>query len=167
MSASIMDGVGIKDKIDAYRRQKRKEKMTESIKNAIHNVLPWNRNKTATESPLLPPTNDSEDVQDMESTCSDDSTDQSQCSVLTTVTYLLYFLLWATLYIIAIEFEFGAVYFVLSTLVFIWLNTGSKPKKPGELSAYSVFNPDCKAIEGTLDASQFEREIRYGIGSMH
>lgn len=55
-----MDGVSIKDKINAYRRQRRKEIMIESIKNAIYNVLPGNRNKTATESPLLPPTNDSE-----------------------------------------------------------------------------------------------------------
>lgn len=80
---------------------------------------------------------------------------------------ILYFVLWATLYIIAIKFEFGAVYFVVSALIFIWLNTHTRQKKLGELSAYSVFNPDCKAIEGTLNASQLEREIRYGIGSIH
>lgn len=108
-----------------------------------------------------------QDDQDVESTCSDDSVDQSQCTMLRIVTYLLYFLLWGTLYIIAIQYEFGAVYFILSTLIFICLNTRSKPKKSGELSAYSVFNPNCKAIEGTLDASQFEREIRYGIGNIH
>ncbi|KOC61965.1 SAYSvFN domain-containing protein 1 [Habropoda laboriosa] len=162
-----MDGVGIKAKLDAYRRKKRKEEMTEFIKNAIQTVLPWNGNKTIKHTPLVAQSNDIEDVQDTESTCSDDSLDQSQCTMLTKVTYLLYFLLWAALYIIAIEYEFGAVYFVVSILVFICLNTRSKPKKPGELSAYSVFNPDCKAIEGTLDASQFEREIRYGIGSVH
>lgn len=65
---------------------------------------------------------------------------------------------------IALEYEFGAVYFILSALVFIWLNTRSEPKRRDEPSAYSVFNPNCEAIEGTLDASQFEREIRYGIG---
>ncbi|CAK9808827.1 SAYSvFN domain-containing protein 1 [Anthophora plagiata] len=162
-----MDGVSIKNKLEAYRRQRRKEVMTESIKNAIQTVLPWNGNKTTENSPLVVQSNDIEDVQDMESTCSDDSVGQSQCTLLTKITYLLYFLLWATLYIIAIECEFGAVYFILSTLIFIWLNTRSKPKKPGELSAYSVFNPECKAIEGTLDASQFENEIRYGIGSLH
>ncbi|EFN78527.1 Uncharacterized protein C6orf64, partial [Harpegnathos saltator] len=78
--------------------------------------------------------------------------------------YILYFMLWVTLYAIAVEYEFGAVYFILSTLIFIWLNTRSGPKQKGEPSAYSVFNPNCEAIEGTLDASQFEREIRYGIG---
>lgn len=108
-----------------------------------------------------------QDNQDMESTYSDDTEHQSQCTILRIVTYLLYFLLWATLYIIAIEYEFGAIYFIVSTLIFICLNTRSRPKKPGELSAYSVFNPNCKVIEGTLDASQFEREIRYGIGNIH
>lgn len=88
---------------------------------------------------------------------------ESRVTVLNRVIYLLYFLLWATLYMIALEYEFGAVYFVLSALVFVCLNTRSGPKRHGEPSAYSVFNPNCEAIEGTLDASQFEKEIRYGI----
>lgn len=162
-----MDGISIKDKLEAYRRQKRKAEMTESIKYAINNVLPWNGNKTPTDSTVLLATNDVEDVEDVESNSSDDSTDQSQCSVLTAVTNLLYFLLWVTLYIIAIKYEFGAIYFILTMLIFIWLNTGTKRKKPGELSAYSVFNPNCKPIEGALDASRLEQEIRYGIVSLH
>ena len=80
---------------------------------------------------------------------------------------ILYFLLWATLYIIAIKIEFGAVYFVVSALIFIYFNTRSGPKKRGEVSAYSVFNPDCQSIDGTLKAEQFEREIRYGASSVH
>lgn len=88
---------------------------------------------------------------------------ESRGTVLNRVIYLLYFLLWVTLYVIALEYEFGAVYFVLSALVFVCLNTRSGPKRHGEPSAYSVFNPNCEAIEGTLDASQFEKEIRYGI----
>lgn len=67
---------------------------------------------------------------------------------------------------IALQFEFGAVYFILSSLVFIWKNTRSGPKKKGEISAYSVFNPNCQAIDGTLNAEQFEREIRYGASSV-
>lgn len=100
------------------------------------------------------------DIQDTEDVSSVDS----KSTVITRLIYLLYFLLWITLYAIALEYEFGAVYFVLSALVFICLNTRSGPKRRGEPSAYSVFNPNCEAIEGTLDASQFEREIRYGIG---
>lgn len=100
------------------------------------------------------------DIQDTEDVSSVDS----KSTIITRLIYLLYFLLWITLYAIALEYEFGAVYFVLSALVFICLNTRSGPKRRGEPSAYSVFNPNCEAIEGTLDASQFEREIRYGIG---
>ena len=33
------------------------------------------------------------------------------------------------------------------------------PKKDGELSAYSVFNPNCEQLEGTFTAEQFEREL--------
>ena len=35
-------------------------------------------------------------------------------------------------------------------------------RKAGEMSAYSVFNPNCESIDGTLTAQQFEREIRHG-----
>ena len=35
-------------------------------------------------------------------------------------------------------------------------------RKAGEASAYSVFNENCEAIDGTLTAQQFEREIRHG-----
>ncbi|XP_076226035.1 SAYSVFN motif domain containing 1 isoform X2 [Nomia melanderi] len=138
--------------------------MTESLKHAIQTVLPWNQNEDAKELLLVASPNNVEDLQDTESSCSDDSIDQSQCTLLKTIMYLLCFLLWVILYVIAIEFEFGTVYLVLSMLIFIWINTHTRPKKPGELSAYSVFNPNCTAIEGTLEASQFEREIRYGIG---
>ncbi|XP_016906768.1 uncharacterized protein LOC107994396 [Apis cerana] len=162
-----MIGTNIRDRLDSYRRQKYREQMTKSIKNIIKKIiLPWNGNKSDENILAITPS-DIKDNQDMESTYSDDTEHQSQCTILRIVTYLLYFLLWATLYIIAIEYEFGAIYFIVSTLIFICLNTRSRPKKPGELSAYSVFNPNCKAIEGTLDASQFEREIRYGIGNIH
>lgn len=108
-----------------------------------------------------------QDVQDTEDdldTWLEDNAQKSENTIITKVTYVLYFLLWVTLYVIAVEYEFGAVYFILSTLLFIWLNTRSVPKQQGEPSAYSVFNPNCEPIEGTLDASQFEREIRYGVG---
>lgn len=157
----------IREKLEAYRRQKRRQEMTETIKDMSQHIMPWSRIETK-EQPLIEElTNDTEDIRDTESTSSEESIEDSRSSALTKVIYLLYFLLWGTLYIIAVEYEFGAVYFILSAFVFIWFNTRSRPKKKGELSAYSVFNPNCEAIEGTLDASQFEREIRYGIGSVH
>lgn len=71
-------------------------------------------------------------------------------------------LLWLVLWGLAIEFGFGAIYFILASLVVIYKNTRSSPKKKDELSAYSVFNPDCQRLDGTLTAEQFENEIRYG-----
>lgn len=67
--------------------------------------------------------------------------------------------LWLILVKIFILLEFGAVFFIFSAFAFIWYNMRSEPKKKGEISAYSVFNPNCETIDGTLSAEQFEREI--------
>lgn len=60
MTESAMDGIGIKDKLEAYRRKKRRERMTESIKNTIQSILPWNENKTAEATPVSAPSNNLE-----------------------------------------------------------------------------------------------------------
>ncbi|GAB1862728.1 hypothetical protein CAJAP_03807 [Camponotus japonicus] len=165
--------MSINERLEAYRRKKHREKMTETIKSTVINALPWNRND-GSEKSARELTKDEEvklceqqlDIQDTEDIPLEENAQESTSTVLITkVIYLLYFLLWITLYAIALKYEFGAVYFVLSALLFICLNTRSGPKRRGEPSAYSVFNPNCEAIEGTLDASQFEREIRYGIGA--
>ncbi|XP_063605735.1 SAYSvFN domain-containing protein 1-like [Penaeus indicus] len=67
--------------------------------------------------------------------------------------------MWLILFKIFILLEFGAVFFIFSAFAFIWYNMRSEPKKKGEISAYSVFNPNCETIDGTLSAEQFEREI--------
>lgn len=78
------------------------------------------------------------------------------------VTFLK-FLLWLVLWGLFVELEFGLVYFVLSMFYWIYVGTrGSGERQTGEKSAYSVFNPGCEAIEGTLTAEQFERELQYG-----
>lgn len=64
---------------------------------------------------------------------------------------------------LAIEFEWGAVFILFSAFYFIFTNLRSDRRKPWEPSAYSVFNPDCHAIDGTLNAEQFEKEIRHGF----
>ena len=56
---------------------------------------------------------------------------------------------------------FGIVYFTTSLFALIWLNLGTKKRKQGELSAYSVFNENCQNIEGTLTGEQFDAEIRH------
>lgn len=80
--------------------------------------------------------------------------------------WAVYSLVWLTLFAIFLKLQFGAVFFTLSCLVGIYLNTRTRPKKEGEVSAYSVFNENCVSIDGTLKAEQFEREIRYGAGSV-
>lgn len=80
--------------------------------------------------------------------------------------WVVYFLFWVTLYIIAIELKFGLVFLMFSALFGIYFNTRTGPKKSNEMSAYSVFNKNCESIDGTLKAEQFENEIRYGAGSV-
>ncbi|XP_045533030.1 uncharacterized protein LOC123720463 [Pieris brassicae] len=78
----------------------------------------------------------------------------------------IYGVIWLTLYIIFLNLQFGAVFFVISVLIGIYVNTSTRPKRKGEISAYSVFNKNCKSIDGTLKAEQFEKEIRYGAGTV-
>ncbi|XP_012319776.1 SAYSvFN domain-containing protein 1 isoform X2 [Aotus nancymaae] len=81
-------------------------------------------------------------------------------SFLTNITFLKV-LLWLILLGLFVELEFGLAYFVLS--LFYWMYVGMrgpKEKKEGEKSAYSVFNPGCEAIQGTLTAEQLERELQ-------
>uniref|UniRef100_A0A8C3SJB8 SAYSVFN motif domain containing 1 n=1 Tax=Chelydra serpentina TaxID=8475 RepID=A0A8C3SJB8_CHESE len=71
-------------------------------------------------------------------------------------------LLWLVLLGLAAELQFGLPCFVLS--LFYWLYAGTRgpgQRRPGERSAYSVFNPGCRAIQGALTAEQLERELRY------
>ncbi|XP_040286706.1 SAYSvFN domain-containing protein 1 [Bufo bufo] len=75
---------------------------------------------------------------------------------------LLKFILWLVLLGLFVELEFGLAYFVLS--MFYWIYEGTRgpgQRKKGERSAYSIFNPGCEAIQGTLTAEQFERELLY------
>ncbi|XP_017267341.1 SAYSvFN domain-containing protein 1 [Kryptolebias marmoratus] len=75
---------------------------------------------------------------------------------------LLKLLLWLVLLGLFIELEFGLPFFIIS--LFYWLYEGLRspaPRKPGELSAYSVFNPDCQPLLGSLTAEQLEGEMGY------
>ncbi|XP_054255220.1 SAYSvFN domain-containing protein 1 [Indicator indicator] len=75
---------------------------------------------------------------------------------------LLKVLLWVVLLALFAELELGLPYFVLSLLYWMYASTrGPAERRRGELSAYSVFNPGCTAIAGTLTAEQLERELYY------
>lgn len=75
---------------------------------------------------------------------------------------ILWFIFWATCWMIAIELGFGIVFLLFSALFGIYFNTRTGPKLKGEISAYSVFNKDCENIKGTLTAEQLQREMIYG-----
>jgi Flp pilus assembly protein TadB len=79
---------------------------------------------------------------------------------------MLKFLLWSTLFALFVRFEFGLVYFVLSLLVLIYLNTSKRSKRKrrrqGELSAYSVFNRNVERIQGTITAEQLQSNLMGG-----
>ena len=79
---------------------------------------------------------------------------------------LLKILLWVLLWGFFVEVGFGAVFFVTSLLYLLVTSLRGSRRKPWEPSAYSVFNRNFEAIEGTLSAEQFERELRYGPMSL-
>ncbi|EPY76658.1 SAYSvFN domain-containing protein 1 [Camelus dromedarius] len=82
-------------------------------------------------------------------------------SFLTNITFLKV-LLWLVLLGLFVELEFGLAYFVLSLFYWMYVGTrGPEEKTEGEKSAYSVFNPGCEAIQGTLTAEQLERELQF------
>ena len=72
-------------------------------------------------------------------------------------------IMWLTLWKMFIYLQFGAVFFAFSAILFIFANTG-KRLSGGEkksLSAYSVFNPNCQRLQGTLTIEQLEGELLY------
>ncbi|GAB5571480.1 SAYSvFN domain-containing protein 1 [Prionailurus iriomotensis] len=82
-------------------------------------------------------------------------------SFLINITFLKV-LLWLVLLGLFVELEFGLAYFVLSLFYWMYVGTrGPEERKEGEKSAYSVFNPGCEAIQGTLTAEQLERELQF------
>ncbi|MFH4981920.1 hypothetical protein AB6A40_008629 [Gnathostoma spinigerum] len=70
---------------------------------------------------------------------------------------LVTFFTWALLQMLFTYVQFGFVFFLFSLLVGLALNLGQR--RPGEMSAYSVFNPNCERLLGTLTAEHFERDL--------
>jgi len=71
-------------------------------------------------------------------------------------------LIYITCQTIAYLVQFGAVFFAISVLVFICTNLSTKSKTKGQLSAYSVFNPNCQPIHGTVSAKDLENQLTFG-----
>lgn len=75
-------------------------------------------------------------------------------------------ILWVLLWGLFIKLQFGVVFLVASALYFMYISMRGSRRKSWEPSAYSVFNKNSEAIEGTLSAEQFERELRFGPTSV-
>ncbi len=77
------------------------------------------------------------------------------------VLFLLQFGLWLALLALFVELQFGSVFVVFSLFYVLYANLrNSGPRRPGEKSAYSVFNPNCERLLGQTTAEQFDNEIR-------
>ncbi|GAB6021628.1 hypothetical protein CHUAL_004213 [Chamberlinius hualienensis] len=86
---------------------------------------------------------------------------QDNVGLLYWVSLVLKIVLWFSLWMLFVKLQFGVVYIVVSGLYLLWksLKVGL-PRREGELSAYSVFNPNFEVLSGTLTAEQFDKEIR-------
>ncbi|XP_022187352.1 uncharacterized protein LOC111046161 [Nilaparvata lugens] len=167
----------MESKLKAYRRRRAREELLDRTQNKIKSIfnkmfnsdtkddrvqendtrLDINNRELVDQAAV----SESESVIENESIVSDEDGELFDSRTWTKLT--LYTSLWAFLFVLAIHAEFGAVYFVISLMVILYKNTRTGPKKAGELSAYSVFNPNCEAIEGTLDAEQLQKELLYGF----
>ena len=84
----------------------------------------------------------------------------------TRLIFFLKLLLWILLWGFFIQIEFGTVYFIVSLFYWVFVSMKHGTRKAWEPSAYSVFNENCEAIDGTLSAEQFERELKFGAGAV-
>lgn len=71
-------------------------------------------------------------------------------------------IVWLLCWALFIQFEFGLVFFSISLIAFIFLSLG-KRRSSRELSAYSVFNPDCRRLPGTLTGEHVDKGIKLQI----
>lgn len=70
---------------------------------------------------------------------------------------------WLIGFVAAMWIEFGLVYLAVSMLYFIVRNTGTSSGAVGERkSAYSVFNENCERLQGDIDPTAIDRQIRSG-----
>ncbi|KAB0799792.1 hypothetical protein PPYR_07672 [Photinus pyralis] len=151
-------------KLAQYRARKRRQEYLESVTGSLRSFFTskvTGRNTVMTGTVNEPLVIDGVSDEELE------EDENCSWSYLQIVTYILYFILWGTVYLIFIKLQFGIIYLIISALIGIYLNTRTSPKKRNEVSAYSVFNENCKSIDGTLKAEQFEKEIRFGAIGVH
>ncbi len=60
----------------------------------------------------------------------------------------------------------GVIFSVAGMVYMCTCGLRKEKAKPGELSAYSIFNPRGEALPGQLRSEDFDREIRGGAGAV-
>ena len=78
-----------------------------------------------------------------------------------TMRNIIIFFIWAVIYKLFIIYGFGLVYFFLTIILLIFNNLGER--KPWELSAYSIFNPNFERIPGSMTS----QNIQNGMGILN
>ena len=168
-----MSRLSTSDKLDQYRRNRREEEAKEARKELFWNTITLQPLRRRMVPDLRPETDPSSKEEEEEAECSE----TPPWTRLDWAIILIKCLVWvciqvrvllalcqsftqSRLQVIFIKIEFGAVFFLVSAILLMTSNLGKR--KAGEASAYSVFNENCEAIDGTLTAQQFEREIRHG-----
>lgn len=132
----------------------------DSVPPAIPNLQ---RNKVLLPCTISQDLSDSDDSEFDDAPVNNDTAKDLQKSNLKLYYSLVCFFCWAAIqYWMITVAGFGAVFFALSALIAIFLNTTKNDKKKNVLSAYSVFNPQCTPIQGSADPKQLERELMFG-----
>ena len=76
--------------------------------------------------------------------------------------------MWRKIAIFAVGFYifslygFSHLWLLLTGFSIIYINLSDEARKPGELSAYNIFNVGFKRIIGDLDADQIDQQLRHG-----
>ncbi|XP_037093307.1 SAYSvFN domain-containing protein 1-like isoform X2 [Pollicipes pollicipes] len=153
-------------KLEAYRAEKRRQREAEKRKEWLSEVYRATtglirRNRPAQYEPSVMPG----PLEDQARAPATDQTPPSASSWLDRAILVCKVGLYLTLFAISCHFQFGAAFVVVTAIPIIYFSTGTRGRRPDEASAYSVFNPDCEAIDGTLTGEQFQREIMYGPGA--
>ncbi|CAG9838269.1 unnamed protein product [Diabrotica balteata] len=125
----------IAKKLEEYRKNKLKNKpqQEETEQELTENLI------KDIDSDIVTSSEETEEVVDDTIHC---------CSLVQFLYYGLCFAFWIILYAIFIKLQFGTVFFLVSCLVAMYMNTRTRPKKKGEVSAYSVLIKTVKVLTG-------------------
>ena len=80
-----------------------------------------------------------------------------------TMRNIIIFFIWSIIYKLFIDFGFGLIYFFITIILLIFNNLGER--KPWELSAYSIFNPNFERIPGSINSENFNGMGILNIGN--